>query len=595
MRRMSPLFPTSALSLAFMLGTCQAAAQPSEDDDIEIGDEDEDEGDEDEDEGDEDEDEGDEDEAQDSEEEEPTEAEDESETDDSSEDAGTTVSDEADCEGEDCSSDEELETAKEEANSDASEKKDQDAARRERRARRADKKRAVPPWMNKTPRKRPGPNAEDNGSARVADEAETEEAAQAALTDLPQPGPSLVPLSVTTSTFARLEVREGYDELGVETERRREGDAVFYRARLGLETNPLPVADGADVNLKFSPQATGVWGQTGTFEHPDFGLYEGHMRFRSDRLETYIGRQMIAYGEGIIFGAVGWHHVGRAYDGLKFRYKMDRGYVDFLGLQTAEVHPDGAERLLGGDEYVWGVYSGFGEYVGDDIETDAYMIARSTVAQDLYTDPVSGDVVSAEGGTLFTVGARVKHQVGALDYRFEAGVQFGEAARTFRGVGGVLESPSTFAYQASGEIGISFDSVTRIGIGGDYASGDDLTTRGHEGWDPLFSTFWGWLGNMDVIGLRTNVLSGNLKITRGLTRSLTLDIDGHVFARPEAGGLGQVGDEKFAGVEVDTRLRQKLGEFAAAQGTYGLFIPQSGHYSSDDLASYGEVEVRVEF
>lgn len=437
--------------------------------------------------------------------------------------------------------------------------------------------------------------APSSAEAPPADETANDEAVAAAMADLPPAGPSLTPLTVTTSSFARLEIREGYDSLGVETPRRREGDAVFYRARLGLETNPLPVSDGSDVRVKLSPQASGLWGVSpDTITTAELGLYEGYLQFRSKRLDTSIGRQRVDYGEGLIFGEV-WHQSGRAFDGLTFRYKMNKGYVDFLGLQTAEVHPAGSERLLGGDEYIWGVYSGFGGYVGDDIETDAYIIAKSRVAQDGAPDPTSGGLVDAEGGTLFTVGARVKHRVEWLDYRFEAGIQFGEAARSYRADPATLESPSAFAYHGSGELGFSFGSATRVGFGGDFASGDDLTTRGKEGWDPLFSTSWLWLGNMGVIGPRTNIMTGYLKLTRGITDSLTLDIDGHVFARPEFGGLGQVGREKLAGVEFDTRLQQKLGKYATTRGTYGLFIPQSGHYASDDLASYGEVEVRLEF
>ena len=439
------------------------------------------------------------------------------------------------------------------------------------------------------------PRATPPDESGAANEFDNEEAVEAAMVDLPKPGPSLTPFTVTTSTLARLEIREGYDTLGVETQRRQEGDAIFYRARLGLLTNPLPISDGSDVRLKFSPQASGFFGQSpDTVSAPNLGLYEGHMLFRSKRLETSIGRQSVEYGEGIIFGEV-WHHVGRAFDGVKFRYKMNEGYIDFLGLQTAEVHPSGSERFLGGDEYIWGVYSGFGGYVGDDIETDAYMIAKSAMAQDAFVDPTSSALVNAEGGTLFTVGARVAHKVHWLDYRFEAGVQFGQSARSYRADPATLESPAAFAYQGSGEIGFSFGTATRIGLGGDFASGDDLTTRGNEGWDPLFATSWQWLGNMGVIGPRTNLATGYLKLTRGLTESLTLDLDGHVFTRPEFGGLGQVGNEKMAGLELDTRLLQELGEYAWVRGTYGLFIPQSGHYASDDLASYGEVEVRLEF
>jgi hypothetical protein len=598
LRRISPLFSVSLWLFSFVLTTPSAFAQWGDDGEDDIGDDDGDDdiGDEgDEGDGDGDEGDGDSDSDDGAEPNEPN-------KDESAEDEGA-APEADDCSGDDCpkadgekSSDSaetsedapapETDEPKESVNSD-----EENDAKAERRARRREKK------LNSGMKVESGVEtpAQSGPPARAADEAANDEAVEAAMVDLPAPGPSLTPLTITTSSFARLEIREGYDALGVETPRRREGDAVFYRARLGIETNPLPVFDGSDVRVKLSPQASGMWGESpDTFTTAELGLYEGYLQFRSKRLDTSLGRQRVEYGEGIVFGEV-WHQSGRAFDGLTFRYKMNKGYVDFLGLQTAEAHPAGAERLFGGDEYIWGVYSGFGGYLGDDIETDAYVIAKSAVAQDGAPDPASGGLVDAEGGTLFTVGARVKHRVEWLDYRFEAGIQFGEAARSYRADPATLESPSAFAYQGSGELGFSFGSATRISFGGDFASGDDLTTRGKEGWDPLFSTSWLWLGNMGVIGTRTNIMTGNLKLTRGITESLTLDIDGHVFARPEFGGLGQVGRENLAGMEIDTRLQQKLGKHAWTRGTYGLFIPQSGHYASDDLASYGEVEVRVEF
>ena len=55
-------------------------------------------------------------------------------------------------------------------------------------------------------------------------------------------------------------MRENYDDLGVSRGRFTEGDAIFYRARFGLATTPISVADGTDVLLQFTPQAAGVLG-----------------------------------------------------------------------------------------------------------------------------------------------------------------------------------------------------------------------------------------------------------------------------------------------------------------------------------------------
>jgi hypothetical protein len=85
--------------------------------------------------------------------------------------------------------------------------------------------------------------------------------------------------------------------------------------------------------------------------------------------------------------------------------------------------------------------------------------------------------------------------------------------------------------------------------------------------------------------------SGNLKVSQELTKSLKAQADAHVFARLEDGS----NEAGFAGTEVDLQLMQGLGKYAQVRGLYGLFIPASGHYPSDDLAHYLEIQAGVTF
>lgn len=439
----------------------------------------------------------------------------------------------------------------------------------------------------------PEETTEDDARPGASIEA-TEEAAEAALVDAPLRGPSLLPLKLSTSTWSRLEVRENYDQLGVESSRRPEGDWVVFRARLGLETNALALTDESDVLLKFTPQASGRWGGTGTVGGPNVGFYEGYMKFRSRRLDTQIGRMALNYGESIVIDKSGFDEAGRAFDGLLFHYKMDHGYLDLIGTQVDEGRLDGADDFLEGDSYFWGLYSGIGGYLGDDIELDLYFLGLSSIREDSSVDPDTGESIYVEGATLFTLGGRVKQKIGNFDYRLEAGLQFGRTARAIEEFGG-LESASTLAYHADGEIGYSIGPVTRVSLGGVVASGDDDDDPEVTGWNPLYGTTHAFLGLTDVIGRRTNVVSGNLKVKRGITQDLVLHLDGHIFARPEFGGFGQVGRDEFAGVEVDTQLVYSIGNYAMVRGIYGLFIPSSGHYVTDELVSYGELQAGVEF
>ena len=88
-------------------------------------------------------------------------------------------------------------------------------------------------------------------------------------------GPSKL-LIPTSSSFARFEVREGYDRLGRSRARFVEGDAFFYRARLGLQLAPIDVGGGTMVSVQFTPQASGKLGTLGsTVADAALGLHEG--------------------------------------------------------------------------------------------------------------------------------------------------------------------------------------------------------------------------------------------------------------------------------------------------------------------------------
>lgn len=438
-------------------------------------------------------------------------------------------------------------------------------------------------------------------------EKDSNEAAEAALVDAPSKGPSLTPFTVSTSTFSRFEYRQNYDALGVSGGRTSEGDLVVFRARLGFQTHPLALTDTTDVLLQFSPQASGNYGQNGTIGEANLGIYEGYFKLRAARIDIQVGRIMLDYGDALVIGNLDWNEKGRAFDGVRAHYKMDHGYVDFIGMQTREgqlgVTPvaDESGKFLGGDHYFWGVYSGFGEYLADDLELEAYGLGLSTVARTHEVDDgASGtETVKWEGSNLFTLGARVKQHLGIFFYRAEAGVQFGTSAPLDDSSGSSIVNPEnlqardTFAYQADGELGLA-GSHTSFSLGGLYASGDDITTQGNEGYNHLYPTAHKFLGLTDVIGARTNVLSGNAKLKQDLTEGLTVFVDGHLFSRPEEGALGSL-DTGFSGLEFDAQLLQKIGKYVRLRGLYGMFIPRPGHYASDKLVSFSEVEAAFVF
>jgi len=466
----------------------------------------------------------------------------------------------------------------------------------------AETKTEEPAPAAETKTEEPTPAAEPEDvplSPRLApsDEQLAAQAEQAALVDAPSKQDSLLPLKLSTSTFSRFEYREGYDDLGVSRGRFSEGDAVVFRARLGIRTNPLPIADGSDVLVQFSPQASGVWGVTGTTSEVNLGIYEGYVLFRSQRLEVELGRFKMNYGDSLIIGDLDWHQAGRAFDGLRAHYKMKRGYLDLFATQVAAGGPDAGPKLFAGDDLFWGAYLGVGEYLGKGLDLDAYFLGLSNFAQEGLVDAETGVDYSLASAHLFTAGLRAKQKMGFFDYRLEGDVQFG---RTIQApppgfTGDHVDSVQTFAYQADVEFGFMISSTTRLGVGAVLASGDAPASDKNEGFNELYPTGHKFLGLMDVIGARTNVGSANLKVTQNLGAALKAQVDAHVFTRLEDGGLGSVAGAGLAGTEIDTQLGYALGKYANVRGLYGLFIPATGHYASDDLAHYVEVEAGVRF
>jgi len=465
------------------------------------------------------------------------------------------------------------------------------------------------------PAAEPAPPEPAPEPAPPAVEEKAAEAAAAATADVPEAPPSLGPLTFGTSTWSRFEVREGYDRLGVSPPaivnplrtRFTEGDQTVFRARLAMATADLPLGPKLTGMVQFSPQASGTWGTSGlngTVGEAALGIYEGYFKFKGERFELKGGRFAMNYGEALVIGNLDWHQAGRAFDGLHTKYKMNKGYVDLFGTQTASGWGTGAtDPFLAGDTYFWGLYSGWGGYIKEGLDLDLYLLGLSVASNETATatDAATGTAFTyqRDGATLLTLGARAKQKLGMFDYRLEGGFQFGESAgaaptdATITQVG----AATALAYQVEGEIGFGFTKKLRLGIGGSIASGNDPATPENEAYNELFPTTHKWHGLMDIIGQRTNVGRGFFKFSAGLGETVTFLLDGHIFARPAAGGLGRdpMSTSGLAGGEFDVQLVKKFGKWGTLRGLYGIFLANGDHYVTDEAAHYVEIQGGIDF
>ncbi len=404
------------------------------------------------------------------------------------------------------------------------------------------------------------------------------------------------PIKTTGSFMTRYEIREGYKGLGRSAGRFQEGEATVYRARLGLRTAPIETG-GPDVVLQFTPQASGWIGETSTITDYDLGLHEGYLRLQGGGKSFDIGRFEMNYGDALVIGNLGWHQTARAFEGMRARVPASAGWVDFFFTQVAEGRtlsdPFGA-----GDQYFYGVYAGIGPAIAEGLALDLYALGQTAPGRGAVSNADNtGISQKVDPATEFTLGARVKNKAGILDYRLEAGLQFGSrpnvpAEIVYGPMPVVSEAVDSFAYQADGEIGVSPKPGFRASVGGLVASGNDPDTEENEGWNQLYPTAHKFLGLADVFGGRTNVASANATISYAVSPKLILRAQGHAFWKLEAPGDA----DGFTGTELDTHAVVPLGSGLTLRGMYGLFLANEGgafrpEGSDDSAAHYLEIEL----
>lgn len=406
-----------------------------------------------------------------------------------------------------------------------------------------------------------------------------------ALADPEAPSPEF-PLTVGGSFWTRYELRANYAEHGLTHPRlHREGDYLVSRARLAITTRPLEV-NGLKLSGTFTPQAAYTFGENGgpnptLSDHPALNLYEGYARVAGKNYQLDAGRFAMNYGEALVIGDLAWNEAARAFNGVRVRLSPSEGglYVDAFATLLSEGRLD-SQAPFGGDRYFYGAYAGLGPLFAKDLDLDVYLLALSTAGTESLRvqagdTTLSGDLDPA---TEVTFGARFKGKLLAFDYRVEGGLQGG--ARPVMPTQSSLEpnNRATFAGQIDAELGVTPVKGLRLGIEGAYATGDDLsTTDKDEGYNELFPTAHKWLGLMDVIGPRTNVLSAALHASYAATEALKIMLDAHYFRRPERNAAGKRGT---VGRELNLNVAYALGGGASLRGLYGVFLPRQGFYTS---------------
>ncbi len=337
-----------------------------------------------------------------------------------------------------------------------------------------------------------------------------------------------------------------------------EADQFTQQSRLGA------TVESDDLSGHFTLQHTGTWGEFGGNEltAPPVQIYEARLRYRPHEVAFVdVGRFELAYGDQRVLGSVGWSQVGRAWDGLRTGVRPhEQVAVDGFAAR----YSDGGAGFIEGDSYLFGVYGTVLEPVEDLIEE-----------VDLYVLYDVANLDQQQGRDLAMVGTRLQASFADVDATAEGVVQYSWDCEGHGHCGD--DGMSIFAFFADAEVGYSVADL-RPFVGASVASGNDPETDRVEAYDQLYPTGHAWLGYMDIIGPRTNLVEGRLGAQSQLA-PFNIQLAGHHFRRLQP-------QSEPVGTELNTKVFADLTEGLVLAVGGGVFFATRG-FSSTDAAPEG--------
>ena len=288
-------------------------------------------------------------------------------------------------------------------------------------------------------------------------------------------------------------------------------------------------------------------------------LHQGYFYttdFLVDDLSLKAGRIALVYGGQRLIGSVGWHNVGRAFDGTLIAYKLkEKLKFDLFATKLVQQ----ADPEIPGDTgaYFGGLYLtlyNFGVY-------SLLEMNRHQTIEDM------------DDLRRLTLGTYGKGSFGMLDYETEAAIQLGTRINPT-----AKKQQDVSAFMVTGSVGYTFDikQKPRIAIGYDYLSGQTPDDTDYKVFDTLFATNHKFYGFMDYF-LNIPVHTGGaglqdlmLKFKIIPHEKITLKVDFHQFLSAQT-----VENMNSYGQEVDLTIAAAYHK--ALNFTFGLsvFLPDT--------------------
>ena len=340
-------------------------------------------------------------------------------------------------------------------------------------------------------------------------------------------------------------------------------DATSFNNQNYLRTRFAISFDNEDYSTFVQLQDSRVFGtETNTLKDGTADALDVHQAYFKLKnifgmpLTAKVGRFEAAYGPQRLIGAVGWHNIGRSFDGVVFNFTNDFANVDFFNFKQVEAGTVDDED----DFNVSGVYAHFSLIEGH--KTQAFAI---------------------QDGDRLTFGGYGKGAISSVSYELEFAMQNGAESDDVN-YGGMM-----YGLNAGYKIG---DMTLSAGM--DFVSGDDSTTTDvNESFNTLYATNHKYYGYMDYF-LNLPVHTGGLglqdihfKLSGFNIADHTVNVAYHIFNANQS-------NESF-GNELDITLVKKFADNVKIVAGYSIFMPGKLQEENETNGSFAYLMTIVNF
>ncbi len=318
-------------------------------------------------------------------------------------------------------------------------------------------------------------------------------------------------------------------------------------------------------------------------------IHQGYIEINQlfcPELMMRLGRQELSYGNERIVGSVGFHNIGRSFDGVLFRLSTESIVLDAFAMNTGEYHVYSATATPAAVAYVRDNGQNF---YGSNLTLKNMPEHKMDFYAFYQWNRHQTNVDEADLNRI-TLGTYGKGNFDVVEYEAEFAYQ-----------GGKIKGTDISAYLLSANFGYKTDMspLSKISLGCDYLSGTPSGDMKFKSFDPIYHTGHKFYGLMDYfINIPTNTANAGLidiyaragfKFSDQFESSLWI----HQMSLAQ-----EVNSEKGIGQELDVTILYKYNKFVAFDFDISAFIPapiMQQTFSHTDVSWWGYVTTTITF